>query len=138
MGAVMRTILDTSVLIGEPLSGLGGELAVSVASLAELQFGVLVSDDPVARAIRLQRLSRVQLRFKALPMDEAVAGSYAMLAAATVRAGRQPRRRAFDLVIAATAHAHGARLATMNVVDVEHLANVIDIVRPEPEGDGRA
>ncbi len=122
--------MDTSVLIGESIAAIEGDLAVSVASLAELQFGVLVAEEPAARAVRLQRLTRVQQRFTALPMDEAVAASYCQLAAATVRVGRQPRRRALDLVIAATAHAHGARLATLNVADVEHLADMIDIVNP--------
>jgi hypothetical protein len=43
-----------------------------------------------------------------LPVDEAVADSYGRLGAAVVRAGRRPRTRAMDLLIAATAHAHDA------------------------------
>lgn len=124
----MRTVLDTSVLIGHTKGSIAGELAISVASVAELQFGVLVTQDPVARAARLAFLSELMRTFDALPMDDSVAASYGTLAAATVRAGRQPRARQFDLVIAATAHAHGARLATANASDFAHLADLIQVV----------
>jgi len=123
-----RTILDTSVLIHDEGRGIGGRLAISVASIAELRFGVLVADDSV-RAVRLERLTRVQRMFDALPMDEAVAAGYAELAAATVRAGRQPRRRGLDLVIAATALAHSARLATANIDDLIHLEGLVELIR---------
>jgi len=39
-----------------------------------------------------------------------VARSYGRLAAATASIGRKPRGRVMDVLIAATAHAHGARL----------------------------
>ena len=45
------------------------------------------------------------VHFDALPMDDAVAVSYGRRAAALVDAGRQPRRRVMDLLIAATPHA---------------------------------
>ncbi len=124
----MKTVLDTSVLIGGSLDRVDGDLAISAATIAELNFGVLVTDDPDVRAQRLTLLNGVQGRFRPTPMDEAVAFSYGVLAAATVRAGRQPRRRQFDLVIAATAHAHHARLATANYVDVSHLSTLITII----------
>lgn len=54
------------------------------------------------RAERLRRLSILQKQFDALPVDDAVAISCGRLAAAVADAGRQPRRRATDLLIAAT------------------------------------
>lgn len=60
-------------------------------------------------------------------VDDAVAISYGRLAA-VVDAGRQPRRRAMDLLIAATAHAHGARLYTRNIDDFAGLERLVDIV----------
>lgn len=111
--------IDTEVL---------GDLAVSTASLAELHFGVLHSKDPSVRAARLNRLINIERALVSLPIDAEVAASYGMLATATVLAGRQPRRRSFDLLIAATAHAHGARLATRNLKDFEHLADHVDLV----------
>lgn len=122
-----RAILDTSVVIASDVAPIPGVLAISVITLAELQFGVLVARTGAARAERLRRLSILQKHFDALPVDEAVAVSYGQLAAAVVDAGRQPRRRAMGLLIAATAHAHGARLYTRNINDFAGLENLVDI-----------
>lgn len=122
-----RGLLDTSVLIAGEIAPVPGVLAISAISLAELQFGVLVAKTPAVRAERLRRLSILQKHFDALPVDDAVAVSYGRLAAAVVDAGRQPRRRAMDLLIAATAHAHGARLYTRNIDDFAGLELLIDI-----------
>ena len=125
-----KAILDTSVLIADNVAPLAGELAISVASLAELHFGVLVTSDPAVRAQRLRRLSELQRRFDAIPVDDDVAVSYGQLAAAVVQAGRQQRERVMDLLVAATAHAQGARLYTRNGTDftgIEHLVEVIAV-----------
>jgi predicted nucleic acid-binding protein len=125
---VSRGILDTSILIATDVTPIPGELAISVASIAELQFGVLVAKTPEARALRLTRLSAIQRRFDPLPIDEAVADSYAQLAARVAQVGRQPRGRVMDLLIAATAHAHGADVYTRNAADFAGLENLITIV----------
>jgi toxin FitB len=125
---IVRALLDTSVLVATEVAPLEGELAISVASLAELQFGVLVTGDAATRAERLRRLSEVQRRFDALPIDGAVATSYGRLAAAVVAAGRQPRSRTMDLLIAATAHAHSARLYTRHPDDFAGLEDLIEVV----------
>ena len=124
----MRAVLDTSVLLATDLEPLEGELAISAAALAELSFGVLVTTDAAVRAERLRRLSEFQRRFTALPVDDAVAMSYGQLAAAVVVAGRQPRSRVMDLLIAATAHAHSARLYTRNAGDLTGIEQLVDIV----------
>ena len=123
-----RGILDTSILIAYDITPLPGELAISAVSIAELQFGVLVAKNPQAQALRLTRLSRIQRRFEALPVDEAVAESYTTLAAAVVKAGRQPRARVMALLIAATAHAHDASLYTRNPDDLNGVEHIVDIV----------
>lgn len=125
--AVSRGILDTSILIATDVTPIPGELAISVASLAELQFGVLIAKTAEARAIRLSRLSAIQRRFDPLPIDEAVADSYARLAARVVEIGRQPRARVMDLLIAATAHAHDAAVYTRNADDLAGLEDLITI-----------
>lgn len=125
---VSRGILDTSVLIASDLAPLPGELAISVVSLAELHYGVLVAPSPDAQAVRLARLSGLQQRFDPLPVDDAVADSYGRLAAATVQQGRRPRRRVMDLLIAATAHAHSASLYTRNPGDLRGVEDLVDIV----------
>ena len=124
----MRAVLDTSVMIAVDLPPLDGELAISAAALAELHFGVLVTSDVAVRAERLRRLSEFERRFTALPVDAAVAASYGQLAAAVVAAGRQPRARTMDLLIAATAHAHSARLYTRNAADLNGIEHLVEIV----------
>lgn len=125
---VERAILDTSVVIDEGISPVPGVLAISAVTLAELHFGVLIAKTTEVRAERLRRLSVLQQRFDALPVDEAVAASYGRLSAAVVDAVRQPQRRVMDLLIAATAHAHGARLYTRNTGDFAGLEELIDVV----------
>jgi predicted nucleic acid-binding protein len=124
---VSRGILDTSILIATDVTPIPGELAISVASLAELQFGVLIAKTAEARALRLARLSAIQRRFDPLPIDEATADSYARLAARIVGVGRQPRARVMDLLIAATAHAHDAAVYTRNPDDLAGLEDLITI-----------
>lgn len=122
-----RALLDTSVIIAGDVAPVPGVLAISAINLAELHFGVLVATTAAVRADRLRRLSILHKHFDALPVDDAVAISYGRLAAAVVEAGGQPRRRAMDLLIAATAHAHGARLYTRNIDDFAGLEGLLDI-----------
>src|SRR5680860_457932 len=124
----MRSILDTSVLLGPNPGEIQGEIAISTVSLAELHFGVLVARSDDIRATRLRRLAIIEQTFQALPIDTTVAREYGRLAAAVVAAGRQPRARAMDLLIAATASAHGARLYTRNPSDLVGLEQVLEVV----------
>lgn len=126
-GEVGRAVLDTSVVIAHDVAPLPGLLAISAVTLAELHFGVLVARSADVRAERLRRLSVVERTFDALPLDERVAASYGRLASAVVAAGRQPRGRVMDLLIAATAHAHGAALYTRNPDDFVGLDHLVTI-----------
>lgn len=125
----MLSILDTSVLVAERPQAVDGDIAISIVSIAELQFGVLVAPDEQRRAHRLARLSAILRNFEPLVVDAGVAASYGQLAAATHRVGRKSTARSLDLMIAATAHAHGARLVTSNVADVEHISHLVEIVQ---------
>ena len=127
----MRAVLDTSVLLGPAPAPLDGQLAISAASLAELHFGVLVARSPQVRDERLRRLGAVERAFEALPVDATVARAYGSLAAAVVAVGRQPRARVMDLLIAATAVAHGARLYTRNAADLAGLTDLVEVVALE-------
>lgn len=124
----MRAILDTSVVIDTDVGALPGELAISTVTLAELHFGVLMAKESGIRAERLRRLSILQHRFDALPMDDAVAVSYGQIAAAVAAAGRQPRARVMDLLIAATARAHSARVYTRNADDFVGADSLVEVV----------
>ncbi len=70
----------------------------------------------------------MQRRFDPLPVDEAVAESYGLLACHLVKARRQPRARVMDLLIAATARAHNAALFTRNSQDLHGLEGLVEIV----------
>ncbi|MDT4933857.1 MAG: hypothetical protein QOK11_1749 [Pseudonocardiales bacterium] len=123
----MRVLLDTSVLLGaEPDLG-EADVAISAISLAELHFGVLVARTGEVRAERLRRLGLIEKTFDALPVDDAVAREYGRLAAAVVQAGRQPRARVADLLIAATARTNAAELWTRNGDDLIGLESLITI-----------
>lgn len=124
----MRALLDTSVVIATDVAALDGELAISAVTLAELHFGVLVAKQRAVRAERLRRLLLLQRSFDALPLDEAVAASYGQIAAAVVDAGRKPRARSMDLLIAATAHAHSAKLYTRNADDFRGIEELVDVI----------
>src|SRR5271165_6438467 len=133
----MRALLDTSVLIGdEPPPDV--EAAISVASLAELHFGVLVAADNDERALRTQRLGAIESTFEALPITAEIAREWGRLAAAVLNRGGQPRRRAMDLAIAATANSHGVPLLTHNGSDFRIISDLTDARPPsasqEPKG----
>jgi predicted nucleic acid-binding protein len=121
-----RVLLDTSVLISS-VAPENVEAAISVASLAELHFGVLVAKDPDEGGRRAQRLGVVEATFDPLPIDTAVAREWGRLAAAITQRGGQPRRRAIDLAIAATANVHGVPLLTADNADFEIIGDLVDI-----------
>jgi len=116
------------VVIAEAQVELPDESAISTATLAELHFGVLLARDDAARRSRLRRLSEVESRFEVLPVDGAVARSYGALAHAVAVAGRKPRARTMDLLIAATALAHGAALYTRDHADLAPLDDLLTVV----------
>lgn len=125
----MRALLDTSVLIGADKPG-ELEGAISSASLAELHFGVQVANDPDERARRGLRLGVIESTFEPLPIDAAVAREWGRLAAAVRNRDGQPRRRAMDLAIAATAGVHQVPLLTHNVADFKIVDDLIDVRAP--------
>ena len=122
----MRALLDTSVLIGDE-SPPDIEAAISVASLAELHFGVLVAVDVDERARRTARLGVIESTFDPLPITDQIAREWGRLSAAVNTRGGKPRRRTVDLVIAATANVHGVPLLTHNVRDFQIISDLVDV-----------
>ena len=125
----MRAVLDTSVLIGELPPPDDVEAAISVASITELHFGVLVAGDDDERARRTARLSVVEATFDPLPISVEVARVWGQLAAAVARRGGNPRRRQIDLAIAATAQVEGVPLLTENLGDFQIIDDLVDARR---------
>jgi predicted nucleic acid-binding protein len=131
-----RGLAGTSVVIDverfDPLQ-VPDELAVSVVTLAELAAGPHATSDPAERARRQDRLQRAEATLDPLPLDVSVARAYGRVYAAVIAAGRRPHgRRAFDLLIAATALANGLPLYTRNADDFAELAGLLDVVVVEP------
>ncbi len=126
----MRALLDTSVLIGAEHPG-DLEGAISAASLAELHFGVLIATDDDERARRALRLGVIESTFEPLPIDDAVAREWGRLAAAVRTRGGQPRRRALDLAVAASANIHNVLLLTHNTGDFQLIDDLVDIRSPQ-------
>jgi predicted nucleic acid-binding protein len=125
-------LLDTSVLVDlaavDPMT-LPEEWAISAVTLAELAAGPHVARDPAARARRQDLLQRVEATFETLPVDGAVARAYGRIYAATAAAGRKARgRRSLDLLVAATALAHGLPLYTRNDRDFAGLEDLVEVV----------
>ena len=127
-----RGLVDTSVVIAlariEP-QVLPAEVAISAVTLAELAAGPHAASDGAERARRQETLQRAEAAFEALPVDGGVARAYGRVYAAVTAAGRQGRgRRAFDLLIAATALAHDLPLYTRNAGDFARLDDLVDVV----------
>jgi predicted nucleic acid-binding protein len=108
------------------------EFAVSAVTMAELAAGPHATADPAERARRQDRLQRAEALFDPLPVDRSVARAYGRVYAAVAAAGRKARgRRAFDLLIAATALAAELPLYTRNQADFGELGDLVEVV-PAP------
>ena len=132
MAEPSRGLLDTSVLIAREEdsqieSSLPQEIAISVATLAELHFDVLVAKDDETRQLRLRRLGIIEATLQPIPIDAPIARAFAAVAQAVRAAGRPPRARVMDLWIAATALALRIPLYTRNPQDFEGLQGLIEV-----------
>lgn len=107
----------------------GTELAISTITVAELGMGIVHAKDDVERVRRTVHLQRARGAFEELPVDGTVAEAYVATATAIRAEGRNHRLRSFDLLIAATALAHGLPLFTRDLDDFLMLRHLIE-VRP--------
>jgi predicted nucleic acid-binding protein len=87
-----------------------------------------MTKDPAEMMARAQRLADVEAEFAAIPFDREAARRFGTLVALTVKANRNPRPRPMDLMIAATAAAHGLPLFTRNADDFKGLEQGVEIV----------
>ncbi|MCC7078410.1 MAG: type II toxin-antitoxin system VapC family toxin [Acidimicrobiia bacterium] len=127
-----RGLLDTSVVIEveriEP-ARLPHEVTVSAITMAELAAGPHATRDTAERARRQDRLQRAEAAFDPLPFDNEAARAYGRIYAAVSAKGRKARGpRVVDLLIAATACAHGLPLYICNARDLRGLDGLVEIV----------
>jgi predicted nucleic acid-binding protein len=139
-------LLDTNIMILrrwiDP-SELPDEMAISAITLAELSAGPHQVrrnedqndyDEHTERARRLDVLQRTENEFDPIPFGAEAARTYGQVTAAIVSAGRKPRRRIADLMIASTAISEGLPLYTTNPDDFTGLGDlltVISVTRPD-------
>lgn len=108
---------------------LPSEVAISAVTLAELAAGPHATADPDERARRQDRLQRTEATFEALPVDAAVARAYGRVYAAVAASGRKARgRRAFDLLIAATALSAELPLYSRNPRDFRDIDSLLEVI----------
>jgi predicted nucleic acid-binding protein len=138
-------MLDTNILIlrrwVDPAE-LPDEMAISAITLAELSAGPHevrrndeqdAYDEHAERARRLEVLQRAENEFDPVPFDAEAARIFGRVTAAVVAAGRKPRGRVTDLMIAATAIAEGLPLFTTNPDDfigLDSLIRIFPVTRP--------
>lgn len=125
--AEVRALLDTSVLIANTAPSGFDTVAISVISISELHFGVLVAKTPDEQQRRLRRVTAIENAFVALPVTAEIARIQGAMAATLAAGKRNPRSRAMDLLIAATAAAHGAELFTHNGADFAGLDGYLQV-----------
>lgn len=126
-----RGVLDTSIVIDLerlPEGLLPVHSAVAAVTLAELATGLHTTHDPSEQGARLLRLQVVEANFDALPFDAAAARHYGHLVALALAVGHNPRPRRLDLMIAATAVAHGLPLYTRNAKDFTALGEAVTLL----------
>lgn len=129
-----RALLDTSVVITPPTAQqvrrYADELAVSVITIGELQYGVTAVTDPLEQTRRRQRVQHTLERFDVLPFDIPTTEYCGAIATLVRQQRRNPRARRMDLQIAATAARHGLTLLTRNsghFAGPESALGVIDL-----------
>lgn len=124
-----RAILDTNLLISGDLVQPGYEATVSSLSWAELGYGVRKAPDELERARRERRLGRLRaILGEGIPFDDAAAEAYGSACGLVLGTGRDVRGRAIDLMIAATAAAHGAAVITRNPKGFIGLEGFVEII----------
>jgi predicted nucleic acid-binding protein len=124
-------VLDTSIIAALRLydpAELPETFLITAVTLGELSYGPHATDDPLKRAARVAVLQHVESTFEPLPYDHHAARLYGQICAAVRAGGRQPRKRASDLMIAATAASNALPLYTANPGDFQGSEAFVDLI----------
>ncbi|MFE4952051.1 PIN domain-containing protein [Leifsonia sp. NPDC056665] len=128
----MRALLDTNVVITGGYIVPEGitDVAICSISYAELEQGLVAPGlDPSVLADRKLQVLEIRQAFgRGLPFDDVAAMYYGRIVEAVHAAGRSPRGRIADLMIAAVARAHGAAIVTHNVADFAGLERIVRVI----------
>ncbi|OHV38218.1 MULTISPECIES: type II toxin-antitoxin system VapC family toxin [Pseudofrankia] len=129
-------VVDTNVIAAlsrYDAAELPDRILITAITLGELSFGPHATEDPMRRAGRVGLLQHVEATFDPLPYDQSAARIYGQLCAAVRAAGREPRKRAVDLMIAATAVSNQLPLYTANPDDFKGTEGIVDVVGVGPK-----
>lgn len=124
-------LIDTNIVIhlaALDRAELPDEMAITTVTLAELSAGPHATDDPIERARRTRVLQYAEATFEPLPFDAAAARAFGQVSAAVLTAGRKPRRRLADLMIASIAVVNRLPVYTTNPVDFVGMEAVVDVI----------
>ncbi|WP_282785087.1 MULTISPECIES: type II toxin-antitoxin system VapC family toxin [unclassified Nocardia] len=124
-------LLDTCVCIDLPLideAALPVELRISTVTLAELGLGTAMATTAEVLAVRTERLLEFEHTFDALPFSSTAARRFTSMAKLVVAAGRNPKPRRMDLMIAAIASANDLPLFTRNPDDFKGIEPLLTVV----------
>jgi toxin FitB len=110
------------------------ELRMTAITLAEIRYGIARLPDGRRKQILLNTADDIFRGFseQVLPVDEAAAEQYAVIASTRERAGRPIQ--GFDALIAAVCRSQGAALATRNRPDFDGTG--VEVVDPWVTADG--
>ncbi|NUS94379.1 MAG: type II toxin-antitoxin system VapC family toxin [Nocardia sp.] len=117
-------LLDTCVLIDLAVVDevdLPIQPKISTVTLAELGSGIALASNAETLALRTERLLEIEHAFDALPFSSTAARRFTSMAKLVLTAGRNPKPRKMDLMIAAIASSNDLPLFTRNVDDVQGL-----------------
>jgi predicted nucleic acid-binding protein len=134
--APVAGLLDTSTVILlsrlADASALPAEPRISTITLAELSVGPLVARSSAEQAARQAHLQQAEADFDPITFDAAAARAFGRVAANLREAGRKPRARAYDALIAAVAIANELPLYTVNPDDFRGITDlsVVAVVHP--------
>ncbi|MBB6175174.1 hypothetical protein HNR23_005316 [Nocardiopsis mwathae] len=130
-------LIDTNVVVlwgAVNADELPERVTISSITLAELSIGPMITSSPSQMAKRLSILQWAESAFDPIPFDSDAAREYGAVWAATRPAGRDPRRRIADLLIACIAISHRVPLYTVNPKDfrgLEHLLTIEAVTHPD-------
>ncbi|WP_345538206.1 type II toxin-antitoxin system VapC family toxin [Phytohabitans rumicis] len=124
-------MIDTNIVIQLPVLEavqLPDEMVISAVTLAELSAGPHHADGPAERARRTAVLQHVEATFDPLPFDAEAARAFGLVSAAVLAAGRKPRSRIADLMIASIAIVNRLPVYTTNPADFAGLGDLVTVV----------
>ncbi|MCE6999525.1 type II toxin-antitoxin system VapC family toxin [Saccharothrix sp. S26] len=124
-------VLDTSTYIDLDFldhEALPEIFELTTITFAELHHGVAVAMDAAAHDVRTKRLGAAMVDYDPLPFDRRASTRYGSLIRLTIEAGRDPRSRRLDLMIAAIASSNHLPLYTRNPKDFVGLESLVEVV----------